>query len=166
MLFVKKALLLLFTACMAGCGRAPSTASNLAPALTSPSLTAIPTVIPSQPVPTSVVAEYAFPASIDPEADYLFYLHGKIIEDQGLPAISPDYGEYEYAAILEALQGYDYVVISEQRAANADGIEYARRVAGQVTMLLVAGVPPEHITVVGASKGAGIAIYVSHTLAN
>jgi hypothetical protein len=35
-----------------------------------------------------------------------------------------------------------------------------------VTTLLDAGVPPSNITVVGASKGAGIAIYVSHFLEN
>jgi len=118
------------------------------------------------PTPDSTLSAYAFPQSIDPEAEYLFYLHGKIIEDQGIPAVSPDFGEYQYEAILEALRGYDYVVISEQRDTNSDSIEYARRVAGQVTMLLVAGVKPEHITVVGASKGAGIAVYVSHSLAN
>lgn len=120
----------------------------------------------TSPTPTSILSAYAFPTSIDPDAEYLFYLHGKIIEDQGLPAISPEYGEYQYQAILESLEGYDYIVISEQRGMETDGKEYASRVAGQVTMLLVAGVPPEHITVVGASKGAGIAVYVSHALAN
>lgn len=165
MVLMKNSLILLCAICMVAC--TPGAASGPAPesveaTLSSPTL--IP--IPPQPTPSSVASAYAFPTSIDPEAEYLFYLHGKIIEDQGLPAISPEYGEYEYAAILEALQGYDYVVISEQRAANTDGIEYAHRVAGQVTMLLVAGVKPEAITVVGASKGAGIAIYVSHFLAN
>ena len=28
--------------------------------------------------------QYAFPSSIDPAGKYLFYLHGKIIEDQGI----------------------------------------------------------------------------------
>lgn len=32
--------------------------------------------------------------------------------------------------------------------------------------LYQAGVPAKHITVVGASKGAGITIYISHMLAN
>jgi hypothetical protein len=30
----------------------------------------------------------------------MFCLHGKIIEDQGLAAISPEYGEYQYEEIL------------------------------------------------------------------
>ncbi len=125
------------------------------------------TVLTQLPLtPSSILSAYAFPTSIDPDAEYLFYLHGKIIEDQGLPAISPEYGVYQYQTILETLEGYGYVVISEQRGTDTDGKEYASRVAGQVTMLLVAGVPPEHITVVGASKGAGIAVYISHALAN
>ena len=96
----------------------------------------------------------------------MFYLHGKIIEDQGISAISPDYGEYEYEAILGRLSGYGFVLISEQRPKDTDGMEYARRIAEQVTVLLNAGVPAKNITVVGASKGAGIAVYVSHFLEN
>ena len=45
------------------------------------------------------LSAYAFPVSIDPAKQYLFYFHGKIIEDQGIHAVSPDYGEYEYEAI-------------------------------------------------------------------
>lgn len=109
---------------------------------------------------------FAFPKEIDPNKRFMFYLHGKIIEDQGLPAISPQYGEYRYEAILEQLQGYGYVVISEQRPRDADGTEYAHRVLSQVNDLLAAGVPPGSITVVGASKGAAIAAFVSNLVAN
>ena len=52
-------------------------------------------------------------------------------------------------------------MISEQRRKNADGYEYARRIGGQVVALEEAGVLPEHITVVGASKGASIAAAAS-----
>ena len=90
----------------------------------------------------------------------------QIIEDQGIPAISPDFGEYENGAILEKLSGYGFVVISEQRSKNTDSGEYARKVTEQVTALLNAGVPAENITVVGASKGAGIAILSSNFLEN
>lgn len=96
----------------------------------------------------------------------MFYLHGKIIEDQGIPAISPDYGEYEYEAILEKLGGYGFMVISEQRLKNTDVREYAGKISGQITALLDAGVPAENITILGASKGAAIAIYTSHLLEN
>ena len=112
------------------------------------------------------LTQYVFPTSIDPSKRYLFYLHGRIIEDQGIPAVSPDYGTYEYEAILDKLASFGFTVISEQRSKNADGMKYAERVAGQVTKLLEAGVPTKNITVVGASKGAAITIAISSFLAN
>ncbi len=102
-----------------------------------PTITLLPSVTPPS-IPD--LSAYAFPVSIDPSKQYLFYLHGKIIEDQGIPAISPDYGEYEYEAILEKLASYEFVVISEQRPKNTDGMEYANKVVKQVTELLKAGV--------------------------
>jgi hypothetical protein len=123
------------------------------------------TETPQASVPSDLT-EYEFPDSIDPEKRYLLYLHGKIIEEQGIPAISPNYGEYQYEAILEKLSGYGFAVISEQRSKNTDSVEYANRVTEQITALLDSGVLAKNITVVGASKGAGIAILVSHFLAN
>jgi hypothetical protein len=112
------------------------------------------------------LSAYAFPDSIDPAKKYLFYLHGKIVEDQGIHAVSPDFGEYQYVPILEKFASYGFTVISEQRLKNADGTKYAERVVGQVKALLDAGVPAANITIVGASKGAAIAIEVSHLLEN
>ena len=111
-------------------------------------------------------SDYNYPQIPDLSRYYLFYLHGKIIEDQGLPAVSPIYGEYEYDAILEKLSMPGYVVFSEQRTEDTDGAKYAARIEGQIADLIAAGVPASQITVAGASKGAGIAIYVSHYLNN
>jgi len=110
--------------------------------------------------------DYASPARIDSPDRYLFYLHGKIVEDQGLPAVSEEFGEYRYKAILEALQGYGFVVISELRPSDADPEEFASRLARQIGALTGAGVPPGSITVVGASKGAAIAVLASHRVAD
>ena len=142
-----------------------------APTITpTPTFTPVPTITPTPtatpPPPSTVLANYEFPDQIDPTASYLFYLHGKIIEDQGLPAVSPEFGEYQYPEILETLSQHGFVVISEQRSKRADSYKSARQVADQVEALLDAGVPAENITIVGASKGAGIAVYVSHILAN
>jgi hypothetical protein len=73
-------------------------------------------------------------------------------------------GVYEYEAILKKFAGYGFIVISEQRPKNADVEEYAKRTVEQIILLLDANVPPENITVVGASKGANIAITASYLL--
>jgi hypothetical protein len=151
----------------AGCsGVRIETAAVFTPA---PSSTASPmaaTVTPYRLSPAPDFLEYAFPASLDPAKRYLFYLHGKIIEDQGIPAVSPEYGEYEYAAILKKFSGFGFVVISEPRPKNTDSLAYAGKIARQVSGLLKAGVPAKNVTVVGASKGAGIAVEVSRQLEN
>jgi hypothetical protein len=150
-------LALLLTACAGG---VPAPGSTSIPSTS----TTVPTAASPQPT-----LEQTAPSpvdEIDSSALYLFYLHGKIIEDQGLPAISPEFGEYEYEAILDTLRGHGFVVRSEQRAGNSNVLEYAEKIAGQVSDLLDAGVPAENITVVGASKGAGIVFYVSHLLMN
>jgi hypothetical protein len=162
---------MLFAGALAGCRSVqiePTTSTATIPEVmtTVPTDTTGPTA-PAQPsLPTHALSAYPFPDSIDPAKQYLFYLHGKIIEDQGIPAISPEFGEYEYEAILKKLKGYGFVVISEQRAKDTDGVEYAKKVAQQAKALLNAGVPAKNITILGASKGGGIAIYVSHFLEN
>ena len=151
--------LILVATFLAGCGIAAPTSS------------AIETIsVTSTSSPTSdsslFLSQYVFPASIDPTKRYMFYLHGRIIEDQGIPAVSPDYGTYEYETILEKLASRGFTIISEQRTKNMDGMKYAEQVAGQVTELLNAGVPPKNITVIGASKGGWITMAVSNILAN
>jgi len=139
----------------------PVTATKLVPTRT---LAPTPTLARSNPTPE--LAAYAFPETIDPERQYLFYLHGKIVEDQGIHAVSETYGAYEYEAILDELQSHDFVVISELRPKNADLILSANKILEHINLLLEAGVPPENITVIGASKGAGIAATVSFLLKN
>ena len=139
-------------------------------------------------------ASYAFPETIDPSSHYMFYLHGKIIEDQGIPAISPEFSEYEFEAILEKLSSYGFILIGEKRAQNTNPEVYARKVVDQVNIKTNENhysrtkqetnsrrnygvgygycAPGDErgrasdISVVGASKGAGITIYVSNILKN
>lgn len=145
---------------LVGCGHVDSTAT---PVPVIASSTAFPSSVPT---PISELSAYAFPDALDPTAKYLFYLHGRIIEDQGIHAVSPDFGEYQYQAILEKFSSEGFVVISEQRPKNAELVESAERVVGQVKALLAAGVPAANVSVVGASKGAAIAIDASHLLEN
>lgn len=107
------------------------------------------------------------PSRVDPGARYAVYLHGRIVEDAG-PArpTDPQFGVYEYPQILDALSDAGFQVISEPRPKGTDWVAYARTVAGQVEQLLAAGVPPENVTVIGFSKGGGIAVLTSALLKN
>jgi predicted esterase len=117
--------------------------------------------------PSAESVQYIFsevPEEIDAEARYLFYLHGAIIERAGVRPTHPQFGIYKYQEILDVFAGRGFVVISEARPAATDGKAYAATVAKQVRALIAGGVPPEHITVVGFSKGGGIAITASSIL--
>ncbi len=104
--------------------------------------------------------------NINPLKNYIFYLHGRIIEEQGPDAVSPEYGSYLYRDIIQALAKSGAEVISELRPRGTDPLEYARKTANQIKSLLKAGIPPGRILVIGASKGAGIAVLLSAILGN
>ncbi len=104
------------------------------------------------------------PEKIDPRQVYLIYLHGRIVEEEGLRPTSPEFGVYEYEKILADFASRGFVVISEPRPRNAEVGVYADKVVGQVRALRQAGVPPECIAVVGFSKGGGIALLAASKL--
>jgi len=106
------------------------------------------------------------PEVTDVKARYVIYLHGRIIEDQGRRPTHATWGTYEYQQILDKLAAAGLVVVSEQRPAMTDMDVFARHVADQVQTLLRAGVPPEQVSVVGFSKGGGIAIRTAALLQN
>ncbi|NCX96250.1 MAG: alpha/beta hydrolase [Chitinophagia bacterium] len=91
---------------------------------------------------------------------YLFYLHGQIVEELGADATDPVRGKYEYKKILDTFSSKKFTVISEVRPAGTDVKEYAKKVAQQIDSLIKSGVGAEKITIVGASKGAQIAMWV------
>jgi len=94
------------------------------------------------------------PSTTDAKANYLFYLHGRLIENQGIRPTDPRYGVYEYEEILNTLAARGFTVISEARGKDTDVNQYAAKVVQQIKTLIKAGVPPQHITVLGASKGS------------
>lgn len=100
------------------------------------------------------------PEVIDPNAKYLFYMHGIAIEQGG-----PQARAYDYSGILKELGNRGFVVIGEERSRVRIDI-YAEKVAGQVRKLLSAGVPAKNITVAGHSKGGMITMLVMAMLAN
>lgn len=100
------------------------------------------------------------PGSVDPNAKYLFYMHGAVIEHGG-----PQARTYNYSGILKALAARGFEVIGEERS-QVRSEEYAEKVAGQVKQLLDAGVPAKNITVAGHSKGGMIAMFVMVMIRN
>ena len=106
------------------------------------------------------------PAQIRPAARYVIYLHGRILEDKPQQPIEERFGVYAYDSILTTLAAAGAQVISERRDSATEFRAYGRRVAEQVRSLIVAGVAPERITVVGFSKGGAIAMIASTLLAD
>jgi predicted esterase len=116
---------------------------------------------------TSGAVFLQMPETIDPQARYVIFLHGRLIEEQGVESpVDPFFGSYDYSGILEALAVDGNQVISEVRPLNTDAMDYAAHVAGQIETLLEGGVLPEHVTVVGFSKGGVITIRVSAQVEN
>ncbi len=100
------------------------------------------------------------------DTKYLFYLHGRIIEDQGINAVSEKYGLYQYTKILNTLEQEGLIVKSDARKENTDVIIYAHKIVQEINTLIQSGIAPENITVLGASKGSLIAMLVSTELGN
>jgi len=120
----------------------------------------------AQPPPQRGKVLKDVPEKIDAHASYLFYLHGRIIEEKGIRPTDERFGVYEYEEILKTLADKNFMVISEARPKGTDPKQYAPKVVGQIQALLKAGVAPHRITVVGASKGAIITMLVSTLLKN
>lgn len=97
---------------------------------------------------------------------YVFYLHGAIVQQQGENAVSSAYGKYMYRAIVDSLEKNGFIVISEVRPKDASFDAYCGKVAVQVDSLLLTGVRPQNITVLGASAGAAMALEVAMITGN
>ena len=95
---------------------------------------------------------------------YLFYLHGLIVEEAGIRPKSEEHGYYEYELILEALAREGFIVISEARKKGTQIKLYAVNIASQIRKLLVNGISPRNISIVGASRGGIIGAYISTIL--
>ncbi|MFK7933387.1 MAG: alpha/beta hydrolase [Saprospiraceae bacterium] len=97
-----------------------------------------------------------------PPKQHIFYLHGRIVELQGANAEHPQFGKYLYHDIIDSLKTENTIVHHDLRPADVDFNAYAERIAQQIDSLIQMKVAPEYITVVGASKGAVLAMYISH----
>lgn len=106
------------------------------------------------------------PDNPDITKQYLFYLHGLIVEEAGIRPKSEEHGYYEYELILDTLAQEGVVVISEAREKGTQIRSYAETIVSQVEKLMAKEVMPENITIIGASKGGIITAYISSMLKN
>jgi len=103
----------------------------------------------------------------DPKKDnYLFFLHNRFTEEMPLQALHPEYGKAQYLEIISAFKNAGFNVLSEKRPPGTDITFYAKKIIIQIDSLLKLGIPANHITVVGISKGGYIAQVTSTLLAN
>lgn len=100
------------------------------------------------------------------KSNYLFFLHNKFTEDFTLQAVHKEYGRSEYLESLEVFRKAGFIVLSEKRPTGTDVFSYAKKTVREIDSLLKTGVEPNHITVVGLSKGGYIAQVISTLLAN
>lgn len=103
-------------------------------------------------------------ARVDPQARYLFYLHGQPARQAGEPpAVSLRYGAYQGGDIVAHFEDRGLVVIDDfpmQDNANRS----AATVVSRMRALMAAGVAPGSITVAGYSRGGYVALLVSSGL--
>ena len=92
---------------------------------------------------------------------HVFYLHGMIVQVQGINAVSEAFGPYRYTDIVDSLKASGYEVHSEVRPPDTQFEAYVRKISGQIDALIGKGVKAENITVIGASAGAQMAMAVS-----
>ncbi len=92
---------------------------------------------------------------------HVFYLHGMIVEVQGVNAVSDDFGPYKYEDIIDSLGSAGYQVHSEVRTSSTDFNAFCMKLSREIDQLVGDGVRPEDITVIGASKGAMMAMQIS-----
>ena len=96
-------------------------------------------------------------SAIDPRARYVLYLHGRIVQEQGIPwPRSGRFGFYEHEGILAQLRRSGFVGESKIRPRDATIDGSVAQVANRLRGLLAGGVPAKHLTVSSASMDGGI----------
>ncbi|WP_416306446.1 alpha/beta hydrolase [Neptunicella sp. SCSIO 80796] len=108
----------------------------------------------------------AFPDKINPKHNYVFYSHGFIVEGENATPVHPRWGKYDFPAVKNQLSDDGYQLIAYHRPKDTDPREHAALLAKNVNQLIDAGVPPQHIALVGFSRGGFITIVASNQLKN
>jgi hypothetical protein len=117
----------------------------------------------------AAAARVVMPEAPDPpdvKTRYIFYLHGKSIDEGSTSTLGP------YGRTVEALAAQGFVVVSKARPAGkirvfpADFEAYAGEIADQIKAMLKRGMPAAHIAVVRYSRCGTLTLMVSGLVAN
>jgi len=92
---------------------------------------------------------------------HIFYLHGRIVQEQGINAISEKFGKYEYSEIIDSLKIIGEEIHAEIRKPNTNFDEFCMYTSDQIDSLIRIGVNPKDILVIGASMGGVMAMKIS-----
>ena len=119
-------------------------------------------------VPNAVAGDIYERTPVEPSPDkhYLFYVHGRFVESEGVDAISPKFGRYDFRDIVSTLASGPSDVIAEVRSADTDVFAYAERLASEIRNLIAKGVPADQIAVAGFSKGGYMTLLTANELQN
>ena len=110
----------------------------------------------------------SLPANVSANDKFVFYSHGYIVEGKDPKPVDTKngWGEYDFPAVKQALADDNYTLIAHHRAKNTDPFEYAYELNKQVRKLVAQGVKPQHIALVGFSRGAFITGLTSDKLSD
>ena len=67
---------------------------------------------------------------------HIFYLHGMIIEIQGINAVSDQFGPYNYSTIIDSLEATGATIHAEVRTTETDFEEFCQKVSKQIDSLV------------------------------
>jgi len=92
----------------------------------------------------------------------VIYLHGQIIEEQGINAHSTLFGKYAFEEIIDFLRNTPATVYADVHDSNVHFVHYCQQISNRIDSLILTGIRPNQITVLGASKGGVMAMIISN----
>ena len=106
------------------------------------------------------------PSTINANDKFLFYSHGFIVEGTNTNPVHPRWGEYDFPAITTHFLSSSYHLLARHRPSGIAPKRYAAKLAAEIQQLLDNGVPPQHIAVMGFSRGGALSILATDIVAN
>ncbi|MFZ1730717.1 MAG: hypothetical protein WBQ23_17075 [Bacteroidota bacterium] len=104
------------------------------------------------------------PKNIDVTARYVFYLPDAVVTPGNPQPVHEEFGEYQYAEIVNRFVAAGFVVITQPREATSHPYLEADAIVKQIRQLLAEGVPAASIGIVGARQGAAIAVIITYKM--